>query len=77
MGWIICTKCKIYQIDTYESYKRAKDMVGARQHIQLKGIRNVLTKALEKYNIHDKLFINHLVTIQAKLLHMNIKNLKL
>jgi len=67
----ICNDCEIYIAET----KPIKMVIDTYQTTQLKEIRYVLTKLLEKYNVHDKLFINHLVSIQATLLHFDPDNL--
>jgi len=74
---LICSACKIYQIDAEESYELVVAAISAYQKHTLKEIKFGFTKALEKYNVHDKLFVKHLVTLQAKLLHMNPDNIKL
>jgi len=75
---LVCDNCKDFSyIITNNTFVNAASVIEEYQNTQINEIKYVLTKTLEKYNIHDKLFVKHLVYIQAKLLHFNIKNLKL
>jgi len=74
---VLCSDCSPYRIATSNFPWASIIAINAYQKIRLKEIRYVLTKVLEKYNVHDKLFVKHLVTLQAKLLHMNPNNVKL
>ena len=47
------------------------------QTTQIQCIKQVFTELITRYGVHDKLFIHHLVLLQAKLLHFDPELVKI